>query len=72
VVGIRFILQLVGLMMYFESVQFRNEILCGFGWSVFWVHHEQHMRESGAEVTTIGVVVSGTFWGMRNTLCEVM
>ena len=53
----RLLLYLVGQWVYLESVQTRDELV---GWSlgpVLRVNHEQHVRETSAEICPIRVVV---------------
>ena len=59
-VGRRLLLYLVGERVDLEAIEPRHELVGRPLWPVLWVHHEQHVREPGAEVRAIGVVVPAT------------
>lgn len=47
--------------MNFESVETRHELVGRALGTILGVNHEQHMRESGAEVSAVGVMVARAF-----------
>ena len=57
-VGGALLLDLVGERVDFESVEARHELVGGLLGPVLGVHHEQHVREAGAEVGAVRVVVA--------------
>jgi len=57
-VRIGLLLELVSHRVDLESVQSSDKLRSRPFWSVFWVNHKQHVRESSAEVSAICVVMS--------------
>ena len=55
------LLNLVGQMMNFESVEPWNKLVGRTFWPIFWMHHKKHMWEAGAEICPVSVVVSRRF-----------
>jgi hypothetical protein len=56
----RLLLDLVGERVDLEPVQAGDKLVCGPFRPVLGVHHEQHVRETRAEVSPVCVVVSET------------
>jgi len=57
------LLNLVGQMMNFKSVEPWNKLICGTLWPIFWMHHKKHVRKTSAKICPISVMVS---WGLRS------
>jgi len=53
----RLLLDLVGQMMYFKSVESWYELICRTLWPIFWMHHKKHVWETSAKICPISVVV---------------
>ena len=56
------LLNLVGQMVDLESVEPGHKLIGWTLWPVFWMHHEEHVWESGAEICAIRVMMPRRFW----------
>ena len=56
------LLNLVGQVVDLESVEPGHKLIGWTLWPVFWMHHEEHVWESGAEICAIRVMMPRRFW----------
>ena len=64
-VGRGLLLNLVGQMVDFEPIEPGHKLVSWPLGSVFGVHHEEHVGESGTEICAIGVMMSGGLGGVN-------